>query len=112
RRPAKAGDALEHPDRPRVQVRLVLLGEARERVAGHALERAGAELGDDDRLVIADLEGDAVALLGQAVVPADVLVEADEVRVFAKWIIDDLRVGIVFPRMKLHRGGYEACRIK
>src|SRR5258708_24588258 len=94
RGPAPLRDFPEHGERLPVEVRLVFLAEAGEPVGAEALLGVGAKFADDHRLVVAERPGDLRNLVGEAVIPADVLVEAEQVGEFAQRIVDDAAGGI------------------
>jgi len=80
---AELGNFVEHHELVAVDAGLVLLGPALGFGAVKAGLRSAAELGDDEGLVVGDLPLRLVGVLGLALVPADVLVEADDVERFA-----------------------------
>jgi len=73
--------SLEHGKGLPIQILLIFLAEARETIGVEPLQCIGAELADDNRLLISERPGDLRQLVGQTVIPADVLVEAQQVRV-------------------------------
>src|SRR3954454_8964755 len=77
------GNAAEHRDLPAVDIGLIFLGEAREVVAVVIEEGIGAEFAQDEGLVVRRLPGDRVDFLGQAVVPANILIAGDDIEEFA-----------------------------
>ena len=107
--PRRAGILRQHRQLPPVEIGLVLLGEAGERVAVQARLRVGAKLADDDRLVVRGAPGESVALLRQPVVPADILVQAEHVEVGPQRIVDSL--GVRSHRVMLQRRGQKPGRI-
>src|ERR1700730_17679177 len=92
-----------------IQILLVLFGPSHARITVIAEKRVTTKFADDERLVLGDLPGQAVGLLRQSIVPADIFVAPEHVEVFAKWIINQLRVGVRV--MALVRSGQQARRI-
>src|SRR5688572_13788173 len=72
-------NASEHGERLRVQILLELFRETVRALAVHVLQRVRAEFADDHGFVVTESPADVLKLVRQAVIPADVLVEREQV---------------------------------
>ena len=91
---ADLGDFGEHGQIVFEDGRLVLLGPTLVGWAVHTGFGTSAELGDEDGLLIGDGPGGAVGIGGDALVPADVLVDAEDIECLTERVVDDLFVGL------------------
>ncbi len=91
---AELRDFVEHRDLVVVDLGLVLLGpEGGVGVAGGGVVAGfgvAAPLGHDEGFLVANVPGSGVGAFGVLLVPADVLVGADDVEGFAQRVVDDL----------------------
>ncbi len=77
---AEAGNFFQHRQRAAINIRLIFLAKPRERVGVKSLLRVRAKFADDHRLVVFDAPAKLINLIRQAVIPADVFVEAAQNR--------------------------------
>src|ERR1035437_6542367 len=75
----EAGDFFQHRQRAAIKIRLILLAETRQRIGMKPLLGVRAIFADENRFGIFDAPTDAVNLLRQAVIPAGVFVETQQV---------------------------------
>ena len=81
-----------------VQIGLVLLGKAGERVAVQVIQGVCSKLAHNDRLVVSEFPVDLVSILWLAIaIPADVFIESDHIYEIAERIVElrGLRIGRV-----------------
>src|SRR4030095_2117265 len=110
RYPPERWNLLKHCNLMLVQISLVLFGPYHTFIAMVTKEGVRSELADDERLVQTRLPCQAVSLLGQTVVPANIFITAKHIEIFSQRIVNNLSVWIGITA--LVGGGQQARRIE
>jgi len=109
---AELRDFFQHRQRLAIKVGLEFLGEASAPVAVHALQGVAAKFADNNGLVVIDDPLRLRAIIGYPDIPADVLVETDQVGYLGERVLDNIRARIFRRGVALHGGRDQASRVE